>query len=167
MSSGPSNRINLIRGWPALDLLAANLLSSGAQRLLADPAIYESSLQYGADAGYQPLREALADWLSAHFNVTRDPERICVSGGASQNIACILQSFTDPAYTRAVWLVAPCYHLACQIFEDAGFSGRLRAFPEDEEGVDLAALEAKIKKVDEEAQTQAEIKVSKPNLRMN
>lgn len=156
----PSNRINLIRGWPAPDLLPASLLSVAAQRVLADPAIYEPSLQYGADPGYQPLREALADWLSTHFSVTRDPERICISGGASQNVACILQSFTDPVYTRAVWMVAPCYHLACQIFEDAGFSGRLRAFPEDEEGVDLASLEDKIKKVDDEAQTKAETRVS-------
>ena len=49
------------------------------------------------------------------------------SGGASQSVANILQSFTDPEYTRAVWAVAPCYHLMCPIFEDSGFRGRLRA----------------------------------------
>lgn len=44
-------------------------------------------------------------------------------------------------YTKAVWAIAPCYFLACPIFEDAGFKGRLRAVPEDEEGVDIAWLE--------------------------
>jgi hypothetical protein len=38
-------------------------------------------------------------------------------------------------------MVAPCYFLACRIFEDAGFGGRLRAVREDEEGVDVGELE--------------------------
>ena len=40
-----------------------------------------------------------------------------------------------------MWAIAPCYFLACPIFEDAGFKGRLRAVPEDEDGVDIAWLE--------------------------
>ncbi|KAJ8100593.1 pyridoxal phosphate-dependent transferase [Lipomyces tetrasporus] len=145
-------RINLVRGWPAPDLLPVHHLSAAAQRVLSDPSIYEPALQYGDDLGYRPLREALSDWLSTHYNVSRDPDRICISGGASQNIACILQSFTDPAYTRAIWMVAPCYHLACTIFRDAGFEGRIRGFSEDEEGIDLVELEEGIKKVDEQQQ---------------
>lgn len=60
-----------------------------------------------------------------------------MTGGASQSIACILQGFTDPSFTRAVWVVAPTYFLAGPIFEDAGFygrDGRLRGFGEDGEG---------------------------------
>ena len=67
--------------------------------------------------------------------------------------------FTDPAYTRAVWAVSPCYFLAVPIFEDAGFSvanGRLRDVPEEKgqdgevgEGVDLEALERGLREVDE------------------
>ncbi|KAI2602148.1 pyridoxal phosphate-dependent transferase [Hypoxylon sp. NC1633] len=142
--------INLIRGWPAPSLLASELLSSAAQRVLSDPVTFVSALQYGPDPGHQPLREALAQWLGRHYGVEPDPGRICISGGASQNLACILQSFTDPNYTRAVWMLAPCYHLACDIFEDSGFKQRLRAFPEDEEGVDLEALERGIQKLEKE-----------------
>ncbi|RSM07136.1 hypothetical protein CDV31_008785 [Fusarium ambrosium] len=154
-SEFPSNpdagkhQINLIRGWPNPSLLPTDLLSSAAQRNLADPSIYIPALQYGADAGYQPLREALATWLSEHYRVERGPERICISGGASQNVACILQSFTDPNVTQAVWCVAPCYHLVFQIFRDAGFEGRLKAFPEDEEGIDIEALEEKLAQFEE------------------
>jgi DNA-binding transcriptional MocR family regulator len=70
-----------------------------------------------------------------------EADEIAITGGASQGLACILQSFTDPEYTRAVWVVAPCYFMACPIFEDSGFRGRLRAVPEDEGGIDLGALE--------------------------
>ena len=37
-------------------------------------------------------------------------------------------------------MVSPTYHLACRIFEDSGFHGRLRSVPEDEEGVDVENL---------------------------
>ncbi|KAK7417054.1 Valine--pyruvate aminotransferase [Neonectria punicea] len=150
MSDSAKPAINLIRGWPAPDLLPAVLLSAAAQRILADPAVYVPVLQYGPDPGYQPLRESLANWLAAHYGIAPDPDRICITGGASQNVACILQSFTDPAVTKAVWMVAPTYHLACGIFDDAGFAGRLRAFPEDDEGVNLEVLEAKIRKLEDE-----------------
>lgn len=144
------SEINLIRGWPSPDLLPTHLLSSSAQSILSNPSVFVPALQYGADAGFQPLREELATWLHGHYSVERDPQRICISGGASQNIACILQSFTDPNVTRAVWLVAPTYHLVFAVFDDAGFRRRLKAFPEDEEGPDLEVLEEKLMKFEEE-----------------
>lgn len=140
----PKKLINLIRGWPAPELLPAHLLSAAATQVLAEPSISTPILQYGPDAGHQPLREGLAQWLARHYRVAPDPHRICITGGASQNLANILQSFTDPVCTRAIWMVAPCYHLASGIFDDAGFRGRLRATPEDEEGIDLEVLEQKI-----------------------
>lgn len=156
-SEFPSNlqsgkhQINLIRGWPNPGLLPVDLLSAAAQRSLSDPAIYIPALQYGPDSGYQPLREALATWLSEHYRVERDPDRICISGGASQNVACILQSFTDPNVTQAVWCISPSYHLVFQIFRDNGFEGRLKATPEDEEGVDIEALGAKLAEFEKHA----------------
>ncbi|KAL2263977.1 hypothetical protein VTK26DRAFT_3761 [Humicola hyalothermophila] len=95
-------------------------------------------------------------WMGAEIKVTA--EEIAITGGASQGLACVLQSFTDPGYTRAVWAVAPCYFLACPIFEDAGFAGRLRAVPEVESvrggggGVDLEKLEEGMRTVDEGAE---------------
>ncbi|KAH9883794.1 Aspartate/tyrosine/aromatic aminotransferase [Xylariomycetidae sp. FL2044] len=83
--------------------------------------------------------------------IRREAEKITITGGASQSVACILQSFTDPVATRAVWMVAPCYFLACPIFADAGFGDRLQAVPEDDEGIDLVRLEEGMSRVDEEA----------------
>lgn len=67
-----------------------------------------------------------------------DADRICITGGASQNLACVLQVFSDPLKTR-VWMVAPCYYMACRIFEDAGVL--MNAVGEGSEGIDLVALE--------------------------
>ncbi|KAI3553797.1 histone acetyltransferase E [Colletotrichum abscissum] len=154
--------INLLRGWPSPSLLPAAALSAAAVKTLADPAAYVPGLQYGPDPGYQPLRESIARWLAAFYPAVDpappsaaddattttvaaghhapDVRRICVTGGASQNLACILQSFTDPLYTKNVWMVAPCYFLACPIFADAGFDGRLKAVPEDDDGIDIEYL---------------------------
>lgn len=142
--------INFIRGWPAPSLLPASLLSAACSRILVDQAEYTPILEYGADEGYQPLRENLAKWLGHHYGVLADPNRICITGGASQNVACVLQSFTDINYTRAVWMVAPCYHLVARIFEDSGFEGRLKSAPEDEDGLDVGILERRIQALEEE-----------------
>lgn len=93
--------------------------------------------EYGSCHGLSRLRNGLADWLGEHYGVTPDPERICITSGASQNLVSILQCFSDLNYTKAVWIVEPCYHLACGIFEDSGFAGRLHGIPEDEEGLNL------------------------------
>ncbi|RYO80063.1 hypothetical protein DL762_007857 [Monosporascus cannonballus] len=176
----PGKQINLMRGWPAHSLLPAEALRAAAQKALSDPAVYQPGLEYGPDQGYQPLREALARWLSAFYSGADgadtssgsngngngngryrhapDADRIVITGGASQSLACLLQSFTDPALTRRVWMLAPCYFLACPIFADAGFAGRMRSVPEDAEGVDLRFLERELRAVDAEAEKGGERK---------
>ena len=148
--ASPETHINLVRGWPSPDLLPAGLISSAAQQLLADQAISTPVLQYGLEAGYPALRVGLAQWLGRHYQVPPDSNRICVTGGASQSISNILASFTDPIYTRAVWVVAPCYFLACAMFHDGGFEGRLKAIAEDDEGIDLSALDQRLEEFERE-----------------
>lgn len=144
--------IDLLRGWPSADLLPTSILEEASKRVLNDSALSTPSLSYGDEPGYEPLRESIATWLSQQYNTPWTVlGRICISGGASQNLACILQVFTDPTYTRNVYVVAPTYHLVCRIFEDNGFVGRLRAIPEDDDGVDVAYLEASLAKHEKES----------------
>ncbi|KAL2121613.1 hypothetical protein VTJ04DRAFT_5640 [Mycothermus thermophilus] len=153
--------INLLRGWPAPSLLPAAQLREAANQVLADPEVAVPMLQYAIDPGFQPLRDELARWLGEVYpSYPKDGQKgdsgqvkgglftadeIAITGGASQGLACLLQSFTDPTYTRAVWMAAPCYFMASGIFEDAGFRGRLRAVPEDEGGICVGELERRLR----------------------
>lgn len=139
--------INLSRGWPSPDLHPNAALLEAAQHVLTTPSISVPGLQYGPDPGYEPLRKNISKWLSQFYSTGDDSERITISGGASQNLACALQVFSDPNVTKRIWMVAPCYYLASGIFRDAGFDGRLRAVPEGNDGIDLEYLEAEMEKL--------------------
>lgn len=145
--------LNLVRGWPSRSLLPTSKISEAAQAALGDPCVSANGLLYGPDEGYQPLRESLAGFLTEFYR-PEDPiekERIIISGGASQNMACVLQVFTDPVQTRSIQIVAPAYMLSFRIFEDHGFTGKMRAVPEDEDGVDVAHLRRSLQRSDDQA----------------
>ena len=132
-------------------LLPSALLRQASEAVFSEPEIYNPALSYGPDPGYEPLRHSIASWLSTFYHgALRSPEtsliapitadRITFTGGASQSLSCLLQVFTDPIYTRHAWMVAPTYYQACRIFEDAGFLGKMRAVPEDAQGIDIGFL---------------------------
>ncbi|KAH9827415.1 aminotransferase like protein [Teratosphaeria destructans] len=145
---GHYHLINLMRGWPNATLLPVELLREAANHALSDPSIAHDGLFYGPDPGYEPARRAIAKWLTTFYqpSIPITASRLNITGGASQNLGCILQVYTDPEYTCNVWIVSPAYMLAFRIFEDAGFAGRMRSVPEDEEGLDIAFLRHEIKK---------------------
>ena len=132
----------MIRGWPSTSLLPTDSISKAAQAALADPKIAFPGLLYGPDEGYGPLRETLGTLLTSFYQ-PQEPiqkERITITGGASQNLGCLLQVFTDPSRTADIFFAAPAYMLAFRIFEDNGFSGKMRAIPEDDDGIDVNLL---------------------------
>lgn len=152
--------INLLRGWPNPALLPVAQIKAATDVALSDAEIYIPGLLYGPDPGYKPLRRSIAAWLGTFYSPkdTISPERICITGGASQNLACILQVFTDPIYTRNIWMVSPTYFLACRIFEDSGFYGQLRSVPEDDEGIDIQSLKEGLRKSEKEAAAKGNVK---------
>ena len=139
------NQINLQLGWPSPSLFPAEALKQGADAVLSDHDAATAALIYGPNPGAMPMRKQLARWLGTayhHDAAAIDVSRIAVTAGASQTLANILLRFADPSYTRHVWMVEPTYFLACPVFEDCGFAGKLRGVPEDAEGIDLAFLRA-------------------------
>jgi DNA-binding transcriptional MocR family regulator len=124
--------------------------------VLKNQTIAYPAMCYGPDSGDPRLRKNVAQWLTNFYQpadaVVED--RVCITGGASQNLACLLQVYTDPAFTRNVWIVAPAYMLSFRIFEDAGFHEKLRAVPEDDEGIDIEYLRQQIKKSEDKAKAE-------------
>ncbi|KAJ5161776.1 hypothetical protein N7492_007168 [Penicillium capsulatum] len=163
-----STPIDLLCGWPNPALLPAAELLRSATTVLTTPSIAQPGLLYGPDEGYAPLRAHIASWLEGFYRPSHPitEGRICITGGASQNLACVLQVFTDPVYTRNVWMVDPTYHLAGRILDDAGFVGRVRGVPEDDEGIDLDFLQAKLRatesKAEEEDNMEPKLKPPRP-----
>ncbi|EXJ87721.1 hypothetical protein A1O1_04646 [Capronia coronata CBS 617.96] len=142
MPTSENTVIDLFQGWPAPSLLPTSLLQAASQTLLSNPSLSTPSLLYGPDPGPPSLLETLSVFLSKFYSTPwTSPSRLTITGGASQSLACILQVYTDPSFTKNVYMVAPTYFLACRIFEDNGFAGRLRAVPEDQEGIDIERLE--------------------------
>lgn len=146
----------MVRSWPNLSLLPTQLLNKATHNVLQNKAIAHPALCYGPDDGDPRLRKNVASWLTNFYQPIApiSQERICITGGASQNLACLLQVFSDPIYTRHIWIVSPAYMLCFRIFEDAGFYTRLRAVPEDDEGIDIDFLTREIRKSEEQAKSE-------------
>jgi DNA-binding transcriptional MocR family regulator len=146
--------INLQLGWPSPRLFPAEQLRKATTSCLNNFEVAKSALTYGPDLGYTPLREAIAEWLSSFYLPSSGQiptERIAITGGASQNLASILQVFSDPSVTKRIWMVEPTYFLACTIFQDAGFAGKLRGVPENEHGIDISFLRKALESFESEA----------------
>ncbi|KAI9814259.1 MAG: hypothetical protein M1827_003425 [Pycnora praestabilis] len=164
MNDASKSLIDFFKGWPNPSLLPAAQIKRASDSVLSNPSVSTPALLYGPDPGYEPLREQIAQWLTKFYTPKEiiPPSRICITGGASQNMACVLQVYSDPIYTRNVWMVAPTYYLACRIFEDAGFYGKLRDIPEDEEGIELAHLKKEMNKSEQKAKAEGN---NKPTLK--
>ncbi|KAF2799322.1 PLP-dependent transferase [Melanomma pulvis-pyrius CBS 109.77] len=151
-----TGHINLQLGWPSPSLFPSSQLLKGASNVLSSKPKSAASLVYGPDAGYAPLRESLAKWLTQIYapHTSLKPDRICVTNGASGNLDNILARFTEPGYTRNIWMIEPSYFLACPIFMDAGFEGLMKGVPEDEEGLDVGFLRNSLEESEKNAQQQ-------------
>lgn len=158
--------INLQLGWPSPRLFPAEQLAEATTSSLRDPEIAKAALIYGPDLGYTPLRESIAKWLSSFYlpeSGAVPADRIAITGGASQNLASVLQVFSDPQVTKRVWMVEPTYFLACTIFQDAGFADRLRGVPENEHGIDVEFLRVELSKFEVEAKQNGTFTAAKPS----
>ncbi|KAK1573257.1 aminotransferase [Colletotrichum navitas] len=155
-NSNKLSPINLQLGWPSPRLFAASGLLDGATQVLTSEVETAAALIYGPHVGHPPLRKSVAKWLSSVYDTEMDHERISINNGASGNLANILLKFTDPLYTRKIFMVEPTYFLACPIFEDNGFQGKLRGVPENNtEGIDIEFLSRELSKAETEAQAMA------------
>lgn len=116
-------------GFPALDEFPAELwrrLTSRRLRLAG-----ASLFGYGDPAGYPPLREAIARYLSESRGVRCRPEDVIVLTSSLQAINLAARMVLDPG--DAVWIENPFFPGAYAALESAG--ARLHAVPVDAGGL--------------------------------
>lgn len=138
--------IDLAQGSPALELLPMDLLTASFNALQLNGISADRMLDYGPSTGDDAVRKVIAEWLYRRYGLPQpDLARVCVTGGASQNLACILQCYASLGDTKAVYLATPTYYLVFDIFEDHGYADHLRGIPEDDQGLDVDLLETKMR----------------------
>ena len=57
--ASPKKQINILRGWPHVSLLHIENIREASTRALSDEKVVVSGLCYGADSGFQPLKESI------------------------------------------------------------------------------------------------------------
>jgi aspartate/methionine/tyrosine aminotransferase len=74
-------------------LLPTQLLEKATHDVLKKKPIAYPAMCYGPDSGDPRLRKHVAQWLTKFYKPADAvwEERICISGGASQNLACLYE----------------------------------------------------------------------------
>jgi len=137
----PPGFIDLGLGDPAFSLLPLDMLRLAATDCFArgDASI----LQYGAEQGNGPFRQALADFLGRGYGFPVDPAGLFVTCGASGALDLLCTLFTSPGDT--IFVEEPSYFLALRIFRDHGL--RMVPVPTDADGLVVDGLEESLAEV--------------------
>ncbi len=121
--------ISLARGVPAPECLPVEELADCARVALERDG--HTILSYGSAGGYPPLRA----WIAERHGV--DSARVLLTNGSLQGFVFLASHF---AGRGRVLVEAPTYDRPLRILAEAG--AEVAAVPQDEEGLDLDALEA-------------------------
>ncbi len=116
---------------PALDLFPAALWASITARRLRRVSTY--MLMGCEPMGYQPLRDAIADYLRTSRGVKCTPEQIAIISGVQEALDLASRLFLNPGDT--VCMENPGYEGAAIVFEAVG--AKISAMRVDSEGVKL------------------------------
>ncbi len=131
--------ISFAGGLPATEALPVKALGEICNELLSSPAAYKL-LQYGTTEGYPPLTDAIIETVK-EFGVNAERENVLVISGGQQGIDLMCKSFLNAG--DVVLVENPTYLAALQIFNS--YQAKAVGVRADENGIDIADLEAKIK----------------------
>jgi GntR family transcriptional regulator/MocR family aminotransferase len=120
-------------GLPALDAFPLDVWSKLAARRYQHPPF--ELLAYGDPAGYRPLRDAIAQYLTTSRAVRCQPEQVLIVSGAQQAIDLTARTLLEEG--DVVWMEDPGYHRARGILRGAG--AKVVSVPLDQEGLNVEA----------------------------
>jgi 2-aminoadipate transaminase len=126
--------ISLARGVPAPECIPVDELADCARAAVLNDGA--TALSYGSAAGYAPLRE----WIAGQHEVA--PERVLVTNGSLQGFVFLAQLLAGNG--ARVLVEAPTYDRPLRILEALGAD--VVAVPQNDEGIDLDALERALRK---------------------
>ena len=92
-------------------------------------------LTYGDPAGYRPLRDAIAQYLTTSRAVRCQPEQVLIVSGVQQAVYLTARALLDEG--DMVWVENPGYPRAREILLGAG--ARVVSIPLDQEGLNIEA----------------------------
>jgi len=118
-----------VPGVPDVTQFPHKIWNALQSRIWRNPPV--ASLTYGHGGGYQPLREALANYLKVSRSVECTPEQIVITGGIHQSIDLCMRLLSDPG--DAAWVEDPCYWGARNMLAAAGVE--IRPVGLDQEGI--------------------------------
>jgi 2-aminoadipate transaminase len=126
--------ISFARGVPAPECLPVEELADCAKAALDRDGA--AALSYGAGGGYEPLRR----WVAERHAV--EPERVLLTNGSLQGFV-LLATHVLAGGPRRIAVEAPTYDRPLKIL--AGLRAEIVAVPQDEQGLDVAALERELR----------------------
>jgi DNA-binding transcriptional MocR family regulator len=125
--------ISFARGVPAPECLPVEELADCARVVLERDG--ETILNYGPVGGYGPLRE----WIAERHGV--EPGRVLVTNGSLPGLNLVLGHF---AARGRILVEAPTYDRPLKIASRIGVE--VRAIPQDDDGLDVDALEQELRR---------------------
>jgi 2-aminoadipate transaminase len=125
--------ISFARGVPAPEVLPVEELADCAKAAIERDGA--AALSYGGGGGYEPLRR----WVAERHDV--EPGRVLLMNGSLQGFVFLATHFLA-AGSRRVAVEAPTYDRPLKIL--AGLGADIVAVPQDEDGLDVAALEPQL-----------------------
>lgn len=132
--------INFGIGQPSFELLPTEMMQRAAEhRLSQRDATY---LNYGFEQGDGYLREALADFLAHEYKLPVVTASLMITGGASQAIDIICNTFTRPG--DVIFVEEPTFFLILNLFRDYDLT--VVPIPVSAEGLDFDVLEHELTK---------------------
>jgi 2-aminoadipate transaminase len=143
------NLISLAAGLVDPESLPATEVSEAVALILSRPGSARAALQYGTTQGYAPLREKLLQRAAALDGITPQdmaltPAEVVVTTGSQQLLYLLSELLLDPG--DIVIAEAPSYFVYQGTLNSQGV--RTLSVPMDGDGMDTAALEALLVRLD-------------------
>ena len=134
-------RISFIFGFPDPASLPAAEVAAATTRVLAERG--QAALQYGDNAGYSGLIDALLAKLARDQGIQARRENVLITAGGSQAIDLLLDALVD--WGDTIVSEMPTWIGAVQAFRNVGAD--VVSIPVDREGIDVTVLDRELRRL--------------------